>query len=50
MPWVIGTPSAQEIRRKVRDDSNDNSGVYAIAVSPPFEIKKPLAGGQMAPF
>jgi hypothetical protein len=44
IPLVIGTPSAHEIRRKVRDDSNDNSGVYAINVFTSFQNKKTFAG------
>jgi hypothetical protein len=36
IPFVIGTPSAHEIRLKVQDDFKDNSGVYAIGESPPY--------------
>ena len=36
MPFVIGSPSAHEIRLKVQDDFKDNSGVYAIGESPPY--------------
>jgi hypothetical protein len=46
----MGISSAQASLLNVQDDLNESCGVYAIAVSPPFEIKKPLAGGQMAPF
>jgi len=35
MAFVMGRPSAQEILRRVQDDLNESSGVYAIC-SPPF--------------
>jgi hypothetical protein len=40
MPLVIGIPKAQDIRLKVEDDFMLISGVYAIALSPPFKRKK----------
>jgi hypothetical protein len=44
MPWVMGRSMAHAILRSVRDDFRLNSGVYAMAFSPPFKTKKPLAG------
>jgi hypothetical protein len=42
MPLVIGIPNAQDIRLKVEDDFMLISGVYAIALSPPFKTKKAI--------
>jgi len=37
IPFVIGTPNAQEMRLNVQDDFMDNFGVYAIGWITPFQ-------------
>jgi hypothetical protein len=50
MAFVIGTPSAQEILRRVQDDLNESSGVYAIVEFTSFQNAKRAADELDSPF
>jgi hypothetical protein len=50
MALVIGISSAQEIRRRVQDDLNESSGVYAIVDFTSFQNAKRAADELDNPF